>query len=305
MEGNPETSTDAKGAAVDNDGAVKATDKELEGQKEESPQSKDIKVGIEKLLDSETGGFHEEELSHCEDGQVAVELPKDSCLVEDKCLVEPIVADSSVDGNTSEIHGENGDGNTSDLHGENGDTDGANLDTQDHSDSATPNEKILDKNAAEEKGEDLDNGMKGTKEEELENELTRIDSSPNIESKEEESSNGVRGSELLPANKTEEELNEGVTGMEILPYNEVAEELLKPELDAGHEVGVKTSSRSFLLEPDADFADEAGTEEEQVEFMKELETFHRERCLEFKPPKFYGEPLNCLKLVSTCFKLCI
>ncbi|KAF5943255.1 hypothetical protein HYC85_020897 [Camellia sinensis] len=28
--------------------------------------------------------------------------------------------------------------------------------------------------------------------------------------------------------------------------------------------------------------------------MKELETFHKERCLEFKPPRFYGEPLNSL-----------
>ncbi|CAA6661613.1 unnamed protein product [Spirodela intermedia] len=30
--------------------------------------------------------------------------------------------------------------------------------------------------------------------------------------------------------------------------------------------------------------------------MKELENFFRERSLEFKPPKFYGEGLNCLKL---------
>ncbi|XP_038904745.1 AT-rich interactive domain-containing protein 6-like isoform X2 [Benincasa hispida] len=41
---------------------------------------------------------------------------------------------------------------------------------------------------------------------------------------------------------------------------------------------------------------ESGTEEEQSAFMKELENFFRERSLEFKPPKFYGEGLNCLKL---------
>lgn len=41
--------------------------------------------------------------------------------------------------------------------------------------------------------------------------------------------------------------------------------------------------------------DESGTEEERVGFMKVLETFYRENALEFKPPKFYGEPLNCLK----------
>ncbi|KAM7479532.1 hypothetical protein LguiA_027745 [Lonicera macranthoides] len=302
MEGNPESLKDAQGAAVDNDGDVKVTDKELEkgesshpedvqGQKQESSKSKDIEVESEKLPGSESGGFDKEELPHCEDGQVAVELPKDSCLVEDKCLVEPTVAESIVDGISSDIHGENRD------------TDSANLDTQNHSDSATPNENLLDKNAKEEKGEELDNGMKGTKEEELENGSTGMDSSPNIEFKEEELNNGATGSELLPANKTEEELNEGVTGMEILPYNEVADELLKPEVDAGHEVDVKTNSRSFLLEPDADFADEAGTEEEQVEFMKELETFHKERCLEFKPPKFYGEPLNCLKLWRSVVRL--
>ncbi|KAK9989972.1 hypothetical protein SO802_024957 [Lithocarpus litseifolius] len=41
---------------------------------------------------------------------------------------------------------------------------------------------------------------------------------------------------------------------------------------------------------------ESGTEEEQSTFMKELENFFRERSMEFKPPKFYGETLNCLKL---------
>jgi hypothetical protein len=29
--------------------------------------------------------------------------------------------------------------------------------------------------------------------------------------------------------------------------------------------------------------------------MKELENFFRERSMDFKPPKFYGEGLNCLK----------
>lgn len=42
-------------------------------------------------------------------------------------------------------------------------------------------------------------------------------------------------------------------------------------------------------------ADESGTPEDRVAFMKEIENFYRERALEFKPPKFYGEPLNCLK----------
>ncbi|KAH1244128.1 AT-rich interactive domain-containing protein 5 [Glycine max] len=44
--------------------------------------------------------------------------------------------------------------------------------------------------------------------------------------------------------------------------------------------------------------DEYGTPLDRETFMKELETFYRERSLEFKPPKFYGEPLNCLKYIS-------
>lgn len=47
---------------------------------------------------------------------------------------------------------------------------------------------------------------------------------------------------------------------------------------------------------DADYdGNDSGTEAEQSAFMKELEHFFRERSMEFKPPKFYGEGLNCLK----------
>ncbi|AQK54735.1 DNA-binding protein [Zea mays] len=57
---------------------------------------------------------------------------------------------------------------------------------------------------------------------------------------------------------------------------------------AGHRVEV---------EPDPFLdGDDSGTEEEQGAFMAELERFHREHSLEFKPPKFYGKGLNCLKL---------
>ncbi|KAL5820952.1 hypothetical protein ACOSQ3_022834 [Xanthoceras sorbifolium] len=52
---------------------------------------------------------------------------------------------------------------------------------------------------------------------------------------------------------------------------------------------------SFLLDEDYE-GSESGTEEEQSAFMKELENFFRESSMEFKPPKFYGEGLNCLKL---------
>jgi hypothetical protein len=53
--------------------------------------------------------------------------------------------------------------------------------------------------------------------------------------------------------------------------------------------------RFFMLNVQMSEADEWGTPQEQAAFMKELERFHREKALEFKPPKFYGEPLNCLK----------
>lgn len=38
-----------------------------------------------------------------------------------------------------------------------------------------------------------------------------------------------------------------------------------------------------------------GTPEDQAAFIRELESFYRERAMDFKPPKFYGQPLNCLK----------
>lgn len=49
--------------------------------------------------------------------------------------------------------------------------------------------------------------------------------------------------------------------------------------------------------------DDDGTEEEQAAFMRELETFHREMRLEYKPPKFYGVGLNCLKLWRAVIRL--
>uniref|UniRef100_M1AMB6 Transcription factor n=1 Tax=Solanum tuberosum TaxID=4113 RepID=M1AMB6_SOLTU len=37
--------------------------------------------------------------------------------------------------------------------------------------------------------------------------------------------------------------------------------------------------------------------------MRDLEIFYRERAIEFKPPKFYGIPLNCLKLWRSVIRL--
>ncbi|KAJ6931854.1 hypothetical protein NC652_015133 [Populus alba x Populus x berolinensis] len=49
--------------------------------------------------------------------------------------------------------------------------------------------------------------------------------------------------------------------------------------------------------------DVAGTLEEQAAFMKDLEIFYKQNVMDFKPPKFYGEPLNCLKLWRSVIKL--
>ncbi|AAD30601.1 Hypothetical protein [Arabidopsis thaliana] len=53
--------------------------------------------------------------------------------------------------------------------------------------------------------------------------------------------------------------------------------------------------KTWLLDSEAQGTDEAGTPVEQVAFLREVEAFYKESFLEFKPPKFYGQPLNILK----------
>ncbi|CAN4123133.1 unnamed protein product [Withania somnifera] len=53
---------------------------------------------------------------------------------------------------------------------------------------------------------------------------------------------------------------------------------------------------------DEDWNDD-GSPEDQAAFMRELEIFYRERAMEFKPPRFYGNPLNCLKLWRSVIRL--
>ncbi|XP_042507919.1 AT-rich interactive domain-containing protein 3-like isoform X2 [Macadamia integrifolia] len=94
----------------------------------------------------------------------------------------------------------------------------------------------------------------------------------------EESKNGAKGEEAIPSKGLKETVLKQVT---------VAEE---------YPVQKEGSTQPFHMETQSFDGDDAGTEEEQATFMKELENFFRERRLEFKPPKFYGEGLNCLKL---------
>ncbi|XP_034676008.1 AT-rich interactive domain-containing protein 6 [Vitis riparia] len=50
-------------------------------------------------------------------------------------------------------------------------------------------------------------------------------------------------------------------------------------------------------------ASELGTGEEVADFAKEVESFYREHSLDFKHPKFYGEPLDLLKLWKAVTRL--
>ncbi|XP_044965923.1 AT-rich interactive domain-containing protein 6-like isoform X2 [Hordeum vulgare subsp. vulgare] len=65
--------------------------------------------------------------------------------------------------------------------------------------------------------------------------------------------------------------------------------------DENHHLSDKVSNNSFMFDYTRG-GDDSGTEEEQAEFIKELDRFYTMKLMEFKPPKFYGEGLNCLKL---------
>lgn len=72
---------------------------------------------------------------------------------------------------------------------------------------------------------------------------------------------------------------------------------VKVEGESSNGLAQSGASHRVEVEPDPFLdGDDSGTEEEQAAFMAELERFHREHSLEFKPPKFYGKGLNCLKL---------
>ncbi|KAI4325395.1 hypothetical protein MLD38_030800 [Melastoma candidum] len=81
--------------------------------------------------------------------------------------------------------------------------------------------------------------------------------------------------------------------------NDVAEAMRTDSLTV--ENGNSSFEHLFLDEYDEGSL--SGTEEQQSSFMKVLEKFFRERNIEFKPPKFYGEGLNCLKLWRSVMRL--
>ncbi|OVA00697.1 ARID/BRIGHT DNA-binding domain [Macleaya cordata] len=118
--------------------------------------------------------------------------------------------------------------------------------------------------------------------------------------------------EILGSKAEENENGEGLD--KEVQQNGTKENDVKEESSPKHEV-VAMEERSFVntegLKHSFSFGrpagegggSESGTEEEQAAFMKELENFFKERSMEFKPPKFYGEGLNCLKLYRAVTRL--
>lgn len=84
------------------------------------------------------------------------------------------------------------------------------------------------------------------------------------------------------------------TELKNLNDTEIKDKVNKSELPTLPMNEKSNSAQLFLLDGN-DEGSESGTEEEQSSFMEELENFFRDRSMEFKPPKFYGEGLNCLK----------
>lgn len=119
----------------------------------------------------------------------------------------------------------------------------------------------------------------------------------NVAPDHDESLDTKNGKENEPGNSSQvENCSELVKEEEIVSEgNLVVEASLKPEKSVSHSPVLKDVSNKSIFDPPASEGDDSGTEEEQAAFMKELENFFRERSLEFKPPKFYGEGLNCLK----------
>lgn len=152
----------------------------------------------------------------------------------------------------------------------------------------------------------------GTKEMDMEKSLTCGRSSPAVEPEEAKLITVVNESkekclskempELVRDDETTKGFGSTSAEMEVELNNEVEGEFENPP-NVQPDTDTKTPSNMFLPDRNAFLGNESETEENQAAFMKELEAFHKERFLEFKPPKFYGEPLNCLKLWRAVIKL--
>ncbi|CAK7329049.1 unnamed protein product [Dovyalis caffra] len=107
--------------------------------------------------------------------------------------------------------------------------------------------------------------------------------------------------------KAEDDNNEGEEDDVVAPTAIKKEVPKPPKLDVSLALNTPplatlTPIKSFLLDSSAD-GYESGTDQEQAAFMKDVESFHKQNHLEFKPPKFYKEELNLLKLWRLVIKL--
>ncbi|MCO5597240.1 hypothetical protein L7F22_051316 [Adiantum nelumboides] len=89
-------------------------------------------------------------------------------------------------------------------------------------------------------------------------------------------------------------------------YEEAEEEAAdgEPSRHEEEEDGDNDDTRQGVLDfltqpPELD----AGSLEEQIEFSNQLKQFFASRCMDYRPPKFYGENLNLLKLWRTVIRL--
>ncbi|KAI4389662.1 hypothetical protein MLD38_001863 [Melastoma candidum] len=95
-----------------------------------------------------------------------------------------------------------------------------------------------------------------------------------------------------PEQLSAEAMDDAVKTEEEAPEHVSMEEITTPKAETRN----SAYCNKWLIDTQMGAADVSGTVEEQATFMKELERFYKEKALDFKPPKFYGEPLNCLKL---------
>ncbi|CAH8357343.1 unnamed protein product [Eruca vesicaria subsp. sativa] len=109
---------------------------------------------------------------------------------------------------------------------------------------------------------------------------------------------------LPPGDNEDEEDGQAANGHEEKKNGDVGVVLHAEEkkTNTGDENGKKRKTW-LLSDSQAREVDEAGTPEEQQAFLRELATFHRENYLDYKPLKFYGQPLNALKLWRAVIKL--
>ncbi|XP_021740298.1 AT-rich interactive domain-containing protein 5-like isoform X2 [Chenopodium quinoa] len=110
---------------------------------------------------------------------------------------------------------------------------------------------------------------------------------------------GGGGEEHEAGGASDNKTQNGVGGDPTTPRSSSGRPLIRTFHDASGGRSSNGAKRLKMIEED----EEAGTKEEQAEFIKELEAFYKERYMEFKPHKFYGEPLNCLKLWRAVIQL--